>query len=298
MLLPFAQVACGRYHSLAIARSRRDNSLQQGVSAPRSTPSTGAGAGSNLLLSWGRAGCGRLGRNPPPPSQSSNGQSPAHSLPLSRRKSPILSPHTAHLTQAVGDFGVGGIRGDAAMEWSTSSHTPGNRDLNRAATLLSSVPELPTPRYAPETESSFNLPAVVECDWSYRVNDHREQGVPLALAPTYSRTHQSNGATFAGETGGDSDLCGPVAVAAGWRHSVARTADGATFVWGCGARGRLGLGSCADFTTPQQVGISTRRTIYEILSRDCRTMRWIPPIANSLTHPLLTSVSPYSKGLF
>lgn len=45
----------------------------------------------------------------------------------------------------------------------------------------------------------------------------------------------------------------PVAIAAGWRHSVAVTSAGAVFVWGCGGNGRLGLGAHVDVQKPQQV---------------------------------------------
>ncbi|CAM9646328.1 unnamed protein product [Phaeothamnion confervicola] len=43
------------------------------------------------------------------------------------------------------------------------------------------------------------------------------------------------------------------AIAAGWGHSVAATERGSVFAWGCGGRGRLGLGSHADAPYPQQV---------------------------------------------
>ncbi|CAN0305643.1 unnamed protein product, partial [Ectocarpus sp. 13 AM-2016] len=42
-------------------------------------------------------------------------------------------------------------------------------------------------------------------------------------------------------------------IAAGWRHSVAVTEEGAVFAWGCGSDGRLGLGSHVDASAPRQV---------------------------------------------
>lgn len=52
---------------------------------------------------------------------------------------------------------------------------------------------------------------------------------------------------------GDEVGRGPVAIAAGWRHSVAVTVEGAVFAWGCGSDGRLGLGSHVDANAPRQV---------------------------------------------
>eukprot|EP00794_Sanderia_malayensis_P005949 gene5949-6639_t len=49
-----------------------------------------------------------------------------------------------------------------------------------------------------------------------------------------------------------------VQVACGDSHVVALTEAGTVFTWGCGEHGRLGLGSEEDFSTPQQVTISTR----------------------------------------
>ncbi|CAN0104583.1 unnamed protein product, partial [Sphacelaria rigidula] len=46
-----------------------------------------------------------------------------------------------------------------------------------------------------------------------------------------------------------------VAIAAGWRHSIAVTGEGAVFVWGCGSDGRLGVGEYTDVQRPQQVRV-------------------------------------------
>lgn len=151
------------------------------------------------------------------------------------------------------------------------------------------------------------MPASVDADWTYRVNDHRQQGAPLVAVPvpapvpiapdssagvasasaspsasaaqqlvhpfSVAESDGGDGGGDIGDDGGgggdaantakatavttsDGGGCGgrgPIAIAAGWRHSVAVTAEGAVFVWGCGAGGRLGLGSHADVDTPRQV---------------------------------------------
>ena len=50
---------------------------------------------------------------------------------------------------------------------------------------------------------------------------------------------------------------GPVVrAAAGWAHSVCVTEGGRVFAWGCGGRGRLGLGSTVDEPVPRQLEIT------------------------------------------
>lgn len=151
-----------------------------------------------------------------------------------------------------------------------------------------------------------HLPGEVVADWSYRVNDHRDQGAPLRYAPPpplSRRARTSAHFTLSGvpdslvtgtaisqdaEASGGKDFNppssssfqhreaparvggsdntsglsgirfageerGPVSIAAGWRHSLVVTQEGAVFVWGCGKNGRLGLGEHADVQRPQQV---------------------------------------------
>ena len=50
---------------------------------------------------------------------------------------------------------------------------------------------------------------------------------------------------------GDSDRC--VAVAGGWSHSLAVTACGKAFGWGCGADGRIGVGCYSDQLRPSLI---------------------------------------------
>lgn len=111
-----------------------------------------------------------------------------------------------------------------------------------AHTYASSDQKPPFKHFPPP--SRFSMPALVDGDWSYRVNDHRRDGASLVPVCGSSGGGRSRG------VGGR----GPVSIAAGWRHSVAVTAEGATFVWGYGSQGRLGLGSHADVETPRQVG--------------------------------------------
>ncbi|CAM9711346.1 unnamed protein product, partial [Scytosiphon promiscuus] len=77
---------------------------------------------------------------------------------------------------------------------------------------------------------------------------------------------EEDAATAFGSDGGAGDGdggrgTGPVAIAAGWRHSVAVTAEGAVFAWGCGTEGRLGLGSHADARSPRQVRALASRAV-------------------------------------
>lgn len=233
----FWQVACGRHHSLALARPRLGGSP---------TPSADAGANPcpNLLLSWGRSGSGRLGRSPPRvlPRPRRRPISLLPSSPL-RRKDPFFSPSPSHQAQ---EASYPGEDVEFSSSYPSSEDTGGNQNLAGVRSSSSSSLMASSPPLSPLSEAAgsfFNLPAIVECDWSYRVNDHRKQGAPLVPA---------TGHRFAMRGSGENDR-GPVAIAAGWRHSVAVTADGATFVWGCGAGGRLGLGSRADVHTPRQV---------------------------------------------
>lgn len=69
-----------------------------------------------------------------------------------------------------------------------------------------------------------------------------------ASATTMDKEARMSGRAVVGSCGG------PVAIAAGWSHSVAVTEEGAAFVWGCGGNGRLGLGEHADVYRPLQVG--------------------------------------------
>ena len=52
-----------------------------------------------------------------------------------------------------------------------------------------------------------------------------------------------------------------VTIATGYSHSIAVTAGGTVFTWGCGTSGRLGHGSDCDEFTPKQV-TSTREMVY------------------------------------
>eukprot|EP00752_Nemacystus_decipiens_P014841 g13213.t1 len=96
------------------------------------------------------------------------------------------------------------------------------------------------------------MPGVVTADWTYRVNDHRQQGAPLVPVGAARGIYP-----FGSGRGGR----GPVAIAAGWRHSVAVTEEGAAFTWGCGAGGKLGLGSHVDVDTPRQVRALASRAV-------------------------------------
>lgn len=207
----------------------------------------------NALFSWGRAGSGRLGRSTHSTASSSS-ESPrsvrAQSPPSRRRRSVDVS-------------GYGGSE-RWRRERSDVSEAPHTRD--------------PDP-------SQRHLPGEVTADWSYRVNDHRMQGARLVIAPPppsrapgsfaspspdsageggrggysasrgleggwqFERVGRGSGAASVGQ--------GPVSIAAGWKHSVAVTGEGAVFVWGCGRSGRLGLGDHVDVYRPRQVRGST-----------------------------------------
>ncbi|CAM9207729.1 unnamed protein product [Ectocarpus sp. 8 AP-2014] len=156
----------------------------------------------------------------------------------------------------------------------------------------------PAPR-PPRPPEAFNMPAPVAADWTYRVNDHRRHGAPLVAVPTPAAaaaaaadrliypfgggdgdgdgTRASAGRPIGSGGGGDGAAGdtegmpllepgdgvgrGPVAIAAGWRHSVAVTEEGAVFAWGCGSEGRLGLGSHVDANAPRQVRALASRAI-------------------------------------
>ncbi|CAM9520438.1 unnamed protein product [Ectocarpus fasciculatus] len=151
----------------------------------------------------------------------------------------------------------------------------------------------------PRPPEAFNMPAPVAADWTYRVNDHRRHGAPLVAVPTPAAAAAAaadrliypfgggdggldgkraiggrrsgsggGGDGAAGDTEGVAVLepgdrvgRGPVAIAAGWRHSVAVTEEGAVFAWGCGSDGRLGLGSHVDANAPRQVRALASRAI-------------------------------------
>lgn len=231
-----------------------------------------------MLYSWGRAGCGRLGRS------SEDDSAPAP--PLSASKAPSLRAllrggSERLLSSAEGRGGAGGsLRKRSSKKLVLSSASAaGERDKA----------ELP----------ECYLPAEVIADWSYRVNDHTTQEAALVLArpppgffapttrassPDSAMTTQTQGGvstpmadsvdeateTLSNNPVRDSAAApraavgrrggrafrggrGPVSIAAGWRHSIAVTGEGAAFVWGCGSSGRLGLGSHCDVHEPQQV---------------------------------------------
>ena len=47
------------------------------------------------------------------------------------------------------------------------------------------------------------------------------------------------------------------ALACGINHTLALTADGQVFAWGCGRQGKLGTGDCVDKATPTRVRLDT-----------------------------------------
>ncbi|CAM9941811.1 unnamed protein product, partial [Hapterophycus canaliculatus] len=341
------QVACGRHHSLALARSRSTRASRRGSCGAAAPPAVAAseftpvvfadadgGQTANVLYSWGRAGCGRLGRPPPspPPSSASLLLSssltlvPTQRLPQQQQQrsnsEPSLVSSSSGLAADGGNTGGGGgelhrgVGRDSLGEGGRSSqseHDPGGRPSS-GASLPSSPPPPPPPPTPPTPPpllppppappEAFSMPAPVAADWSYRVNDHRRQGAPLVPVPATAATPAATAAAIAaaasdpifpfktavggnsaasnsdddGEDaaddaaptappddgegdGNDGRGTGPVAIAAGWRHSVAVTAAGAVFVWGCGSEGRLGLGSHADAATPRQVRALASRAV-------------------------------------
>ena len=144
------------------------------------------------------------------------------------------------------------------------------------------------------------MPTVITADWTYLVSDHRQQGAPLVPVPAPAGTTPAAAATaaadearaidpFGSDGGDDDDSDHPVgdvtgiavpacrgrgsgggggrkaeAIAAGWRHSVAISEEGAVFAWGCGAGGELGLGPHADVDIHRQV---TRELLPSIVDR-------------------------------
>ncbi|CAM9711417.1 unnamed protein product, partial [Scytosiphon promiscuus] len=209
------QVACGRHHSLALARSRSNKASRRGSgggggggAAPLAaatqtfTPVAFADADSgrtaNLLYSWGRAGCGRLGRSPPPsspPSPSPLSLSSSLTLPpppppppraQRSRSEPSLSSSGSGLAvdggNNVGGGGGGGGVGRNSPVGGGRSSPPGQDPQERSSSETpprSPLPLLPPPPPSRAPPGALSMPAQVAADWRYRVNDHRKQGAPL-----------------------------------------------------------------------------------------------------------------------
>lgn len=330
------KVACGRHHSIALARPRRRHrSAATTAVASTAVASTAAAAKrdsppeatqdnadtraeANVIYTWGRASCGRLGRAaPPPPSSLLTAGTARPSLNHSPRRSTRRSSTRVGKNKlgrdVKADNGVGkgkGLGGGGSSSgggaWSADtdegpagrSAGGGTKGVKDKDTTLSQQQQRDEGRElgsrCASRPDAFNMPAVVLKDWSYRVNDHRIQGAPLVApvgasvaacagggggsssserdsgdgasasqkvaAVTATAATDAVGVTARQCCAGSSHASrGPVSIAAGWRHSVAVTEEGAVFVWGCGAEGRLGSGSHADVETPQQV--SSRRAL-------------------------------------
>ena len=324
-------MACGRQHSLALARPRGNGKAAEdgnggggaaaataAASASEAPSPQGTAGNPNLLYSWGRASFGRLGRRPPPPSSSTASLSSSLLFPpppsLPRRTSASLSAPASSAVGLVGDGSKGGGSGGGggcvnsgspgeALGEPGGRRNEGQSSLERQREDVSSrFSGPPPPLSAPE---GFSMPAVITADWKYRVNDHRRQGAPLVavfapastaaaasatgaadadrvMYPFGSGDENDGGGAASDATGKTAPACrgcdgdgggssgggssggggrGPVAITAGWRHSAVVTEEGAVFTWGCGAGGKLGLGSHADVDTPRQVTLFQLRAI-------------------------------------
>jgi hypothetical protein len=144
-------------------------------------------------------------------------------------------------------------------------------------------------------ENAVGRPGVVRCSWqavAYDIMGPKNRGGGAATTATNTPSNGEEGkmktvvtinndffaaiAASTAATNAATTTSGPsrsidassiakvVSIAAGFSHSIAVTASGAVFTWGCGTYGRLGHGSHCDEYTPRQVIAVCKITTFTI----------------------------------